>query len=284
MALIVCPLCVREDDIFLLRTLPDGRKEARCDDCDFTFVFGAPIVPKAEPNAAAPRRRTAAPKVSKPSVAPITVVAKRFPTTTDVEPAAVERADALKQTFLSSPHLPDPLVASHWAKFRWVFTADGLDKAAIFDLQRFATDPTGGSTGDSTTFDKAWVLLGENEGARRIRAMVTHLLRGYGSIEDRLDDLAAGDFAQAMPGWGEAQLTKTLAIAEPDRFLPVFTYDEKKALALAVYDIELPVVDETSLTLGRLAIWGNDLLVDLVGDGFDDLHHAAAFLRWAKTQ
>jgi hypothetical protein len=283
MALIVCPLCVREDDIFLLRTLPDGRKEARCDDCDFTFVFGAPVVPKAEPKAT-PRRKPAAAKVSKPSVAPIAVATRRFPTVEDVEPSALDHADQLKQQFLAMPYQPDPLVTSHWAKFRWVFTADGLEKAAIFDLQRFAGDPTGVPTGETATFDKSWVLLGENEGARRIRAMVNHLLRGYGAIEDRFNDLAAGDFAQAMPGWGEAVLTKVLAVAEPDRFLPVVTYADKSALALSVYGLELPVVDDTSMTLGRLAVWSNDLLVDLAGDGFDDLHHVARFLRWATER
>jgi hypothetical protein len=282
MALIVCPLCVREDDVFLIKTLPDGRKEARCDDCDFTFTYGSPVEPKKE--AAAPRRKAAAPKVSKPSVAPITVVARRFPTVDDVPAAALERAEALKQTFLETPYTPDPLVARHWAKFRWVFSADGLDKAAIFDLKLFATDPTGASTGDPTTFDKAWVLLGEFEGARRIRATADRLLRGHGVLEDRFTELAGGDFAQTMPGWDERLLTKTLAVAEPDRFLPIVTFADKKALALAVYDLELPVVDETSLTLGRLAVWSNDLLVDLLGDGFDDLHHAAQFLRWASTQ
>jgi hypothetical protein len=283
MALIVCPLCVREDDIFLLRTLPDGRKEARCDDCDFTFVFGSPVEAKPEPKAA-PRRRAAAPKASKPSVAPIAVATRRFPTVEDVEPSFLARADELKQTFLATPYEPDPLVTSHWAKFRWVFTADGLEKAAIFDLQRFAGDRTGVPTGDTATFDKAWVLLGEFEGARRVRAMVNHLLRGHGAIEDRLTELASGDFTMAMPGWGEALLTKTLAVAEPDRFLPIVTYADKKAIAQAVYGLELPIVDETSLTLGRLAVWSNDLLVDLAGDGFTDLHHAARFLRWAKDQ
>jgi hypothetical protein len=283
MALIVCPLCVREDDVFLIKTLPDGRKEARCDDCDFTFTYGAPVEPKKEP--AAPRRRAAAPKVSKPTGAPITVVARRFPTVDDVEPVALARAETLRQTYLAdAAYSPDPLVARHWAKFRWVFSADGLEKAAIFDLKLFATDPTGAATGDPTTFDKAWVLLGEFEGARRIRASVNHLLRGHGVLEDRLTDLVAGDFAQAMPGWGEQLLTKTLAVAEPDRFLPIVTFDEKKALALSVFGLELPVVDETSLTLGRLAVWSNDLLVDLLGDGFDDLHHAAHFLRWASRQ
>jgi hypothetical protein len=282
MALIVCPLCVREDDVHLVRTLPDGRKEAHCDDCDFTFVYGSPVEEK---KAAAPRKRASAPKVPKPSVAPISVVVRRFPTVDDVELVDRQRAELLKQTYLATvPHEPNRLVSSHWTKYRWVFSADGLEKVAIADLKYFADDPIGGSTGDPTEFDKAWVLLGELEGARRVRAVTNHLLRGPGELADRLDDLAHGAFAMSMPGWGEALLTKTLAVTDPDRFLPVVTYEHKKAIALAVFGIELPVVDQTSLTLGRLAVWSNDLLVELLGDGFDDLHHAAAFLRWAKDQ
>jgi hypothetical protein len=282
MALIVCPLCVREDDVHLIRSLEDGRKEARCDDCDFTFVFGAPVEPK---KVAAPRKRTSTARVSKPSVVPIAVVAKRFPTVDDVDLIARQRADLLKQQFLATvPYAPDPLVAPHWTKYRWVFSADGLEKVAIADLKYFADSSIGAATGDPTVFDKAWVLLGEFEAARRIRAVTNHLLRGAGELEDRLTGLLDGSFSQSMPGWDEALLTKTLAVADADRFLPVITYADKKALALAVYGIELPVVDEASLTIGRLAVWSNDLLVALAGDDFDDLHHVAAFLRWAATQ
>ncbi|MFC5678423.1 hypothetical protein [Aeromicrobium endophyticum] len=282
MALIVCPLCVREDDVQLVRTLEDGRKEARCDDCDFAFVFGAPVEAKKAP---ATRKRTSTVRVSKPSVVPIAVVAKRFPTVDDVELVARQRGDLLKQQFLATVHhAPDPLVAPHWTKYRWVFSADGLEKVAIADLKYFADSSIGASTGDPTAFDKAWVLLGEFEAARRIRSVTNQLLRGPGELEDRMTGLLDGSFAQSMPGWDEALLTKTLAVADPDRFLPVVTYADKKAIAAAVYGIELPVVDEASLTIGRLAVWSNDLLVALAGDDFDDLHHAAAFLRWAATQ
>jgi hypothetical protein len=282
MALIVCPLCVREDDVHLVRTLPDGRKEARCDDCDFVFVYGAPVEAK---KPAAPRSRTSTARVSKPSVVPIAVVAKRFPTIDDVELVDRQRAEVLKQQYLATvPYEADPLVAPHWTKYRWVFSADGLEKVAIADLKYFADSPIGVPTGDPTVFDKAWVLLGELEAARRIRAVSQHLLRGAGELEDRLTTLIDGSFAQSMPGWDEALLTKTLAVADPYRFLPVVTYADKSTLARSVYGIELPVVDEASLTIGRLAVWSNDLLVSLAGDGFDDLHHAAAFLRWASAQ
>ncbi|MEJ7634400.1 hypothetical protein [Aeromicrobium sp.] len=283
MALIVCPLCVREDDVFLLRTLPDGRKEAECRDCDFTFAYGSPTP---EPKPAAVRKSTprkTASKVVPPR--PIAYVVPQFPKAAGVAPAALERAEALKAEFLTgTSYEPDPQVARHWAKFSWVFSADGLDKAVISDLKLFADDPTGGSTGDPTEFDKAWILLGEFEGARRVRAMTDHLLRGRGELEDRLTDLVSGTFAQSMPGWGESLLTKTLAVVDPLRFVPVLTYAQKRAIASAVYGLELPEPDETSWTIGRLAVWSNDLLVELLGEGLIDQHHAAQFLRWAHDQ
>lgn len=283
MALIVCPLCVREDDIYLLRTLPDGRKEAECKDCNFTFVYGAPT-PEPKPAAvrkSAPRKAAAKPKARTIAARPIEYVVRQFPTAADVAPDALEPAEALKAEFLTQAYEPDPLVTSHWTKYRWVFTAEGLEKVAISDLKQFADDPIGVSTGDPTEFDKAWVLLGELEGARRVRAVTNHLLRGHGAIEDRLTDLIGGSVVVGMPGWGEALLTKTLSVADPDRFLPVVTYAEKRAIAAAVHGLELPDPDETSWTIGRLGVWTNDLLVDLAGDGFADLRHVATYVRWA---
>jgi hypothetical protein len=282
MALIVCPLCVREDDVFLVRTLPDGRKEAECRDCNFTFVYGSPT-PEANPVPRTPSPRKPASKVVVPR--PLEYVVQQFPKAADVRPDARERAEALKQEFLTATaYEPDPHVAPHWAKFRWVFSADGLEKAVISDLKLFADDQTGASTGDPTEFDKAWILLGEFEGARRVRAMTNRLLRGPGELEDRMTDLINGDFAMSMPGWSEALLTKTLSVVEPTRFLTIVTYDQKRAMASAVYGLDLPGVDETSWTIGRLAVWSNDLLVGLLGDGLVDQQHAAQFLWWAKDQ
>lgn len=283
MALIVCPLCVREDDVHLIRTLTDGRKEARCDDCDFAFIYGSPT-PEPKPAARArpaTRARVSAPV--RPSAPPLAVARKQFPTVADVGARTVERIEALKREFLAMPYTPDPVVASHWKKYGWVFSADGLDRAAVFDLQQFVHDPTGGEHGSTAELDKAWTLMGELEGARRVRAVVEHLLRGPGDLEDRMSDLADGTFSMAMPGFGEALLTKTLAIAEPDRFLPVLTFDSKQAIAEAVYGIEIPSA-VGSWPLGRLAVWTNDLLVALAGDDFDDLHQVAQFLRSAKPR
>ena len=279
MALIVCPLCVREDDVHLVRTLPDGRKEARCDDCDFVFAYGSPTP---DPKAAAPRRaptRTKAP--ARPAALPLEVARRQFETLAEVKDDVRERVATLKQEFLATPYAPDLVIASHWRKYAWAFSADGIDKVADFDLKQFVHDPTGLNQGSTAELDKSWTLIGELEGARRVRATVQHLLRGSGPVEDRLTDLADGDYSMAMPGFGEALLTKTLAIADADRVLPIGTYAEKRELAASVAGVELPESGTAEWTIGRLALWTHDLLVDLAGDGFDDLHQVAKFLRLA---
>lgn len=288
MALIVCPLCVREDDVFLVSTLPDGRKEAECRDCDFAFTFGTARVEEAPPaarktaKAKAPAKKKAA-KVIPPR--PIAYVVQQFPKASRVGAAQRERVEALKHEFLAStPPVVDPNVTSHWNKFAWVFSEAGLDKAVIFDLQLFATDPTGADAGVPAELHKVWTVMGEFEGARRVRASTAHLLRGSGELEDRFTEVVDGTFPMAMPGWGEALLTKTLAVSQPDRFLTVLTYERKREILGALFGLALPDVDGSSWTIGRLAVWSNDLLAELLGDGFADQQHAAAFLDWASQQ
>lgn len=288
MALIVCPLCVREDDVFLVSTLPDGRKEAECRDCDFAFTFGTARIEEAPPAPRKPARAKAAPKKKASKIVPprpIAYVVQQFPKASRVSTMNLVRAGALKQEFLAgTPATADANVTSHWNKFKWVFSEAGLDKAVIFDLQLFATDPTGADAGPPVELHKVWTVMGEFEGARRVRATTAHLLRGPGELEDRFTEVVDGVFPMAMPGWGEALLTKTLAVVDPERFLTVLTYAEKREIASAVYGLDLPDVDGTSWTIGRLAVWSNDLLVELLGDGFADQQQAASFLRWAKDQ
>lgn len=282
MALIVCPLCVREDDIHLVRTLPDGRKEARCDDCDFVFAYGTPTP---EPKAAAPRRtatRTRAP--ARPAALPLEVARRQFQAIAEVTDDVRDRVDELKQEFLKTSYEPDAVIASHWRKFSWAFSADGIDRVADFDLKQFVHDRTGLDQGSTAELDKAWTLMGELEGARRVRATVQHLLRGAGPVEDRMTDLVDGGYTMAMPGFGEALLTKTLAIAEADRILPIGTYAEKREIAASLAGLDLPESGTAAWTIGRLAVWSNDLLVEVLGDGFVDQQHAAEFLSWAKDQ
>ena len=56
----------------------------------------------------------------------------------------------------------------------------------------------------------------------------------------------------------------------------------KREIAEAVYGLRMPKPEVVTWTLGRLIVWSNDVLVELLGDGFHDLAHASEFLssRW----
>ena len=58
----------------------------------------------------------------------------------------------------------------------------------------------------------------------------------------------------------------------------------KHDIARAVYGLHLPKPDPTAMQIGRLAIWSNDLLLELAGPDFTDAQHASEFLDWAKDR
>ena len=139
-------------------------------------------------------------------------------------------------------------------------------------------------------FSRAWKRLGEDVAADRTRASISYLLRGPDAVplEDRLTHLIEDHAATGMPGFKEALLTKVLCIMEPERFLPILTYGTEETgkhdLALALYGLHLPKVDTTSMQIGRLAVWSNDLLLELAGDGFTGPQQVAEFIWWARDR
>ena len=107
-------------------------------------------------------------------------------------------------------------------------------------------------------------------------------------LEDRLTHLIEDQAATGMPGFKEALLTKVLCVVEPERFLPILTYGTEETgkhdLALVLYGLHLPKVDTTSMQIGRLAVWSNDLLLELAGDGFTGPQQVAEFIWWARDR
>lgn len=202
----------------------------------------------------------------------------------DVPEASRHRATELKQQFLTDEQPEaDPRVAPFWAHYQQVFSADRLQTADPQEVKRFANDPTGVYSGIMTVFNNAW-NADPAEGARLVRLVIEHLLCGPGDIEERLTDLILGRVPYSMPGFKEALLTKALCVTNPDRFLTIVTYDQKRLMASAIYGLNLPPGDTVTWTIGQLIVWSNDLLRDLTGAGFADQQHSAHFLWWAKDQ
>ena len=139
-------------------------------------------------------------------------------------------------------------------------------------------------------FNRAWKTQGQERAAQKVRESIEFLLYGPESLrlEDRLTQLVDGKKV-GFPSFNkEPLLTKVLCIVEPERFLPVLKYtaptDGKKEIAKLVFDLDLPPAEKVAWTIGRLAVWSNDLLRSLVGNDIPDLQHATQFLAWAKTR
>lgn len=271
MALISCFSCHSDNDIHVDEIADDGSKVLRCGDCGYTWN---------------PSTVMAAPTVTRTS---FEMAKGRFATPAMVSPERSAKVARRRAAFLKKLFEPGSDVAGQREHYQQVFSAARLAECEPADLRAFATSRLGGDTGSTAVFTRAWKQLGDEESAERTRSSIDHLLRGPAStpMEDRLTTLIDDLDGTGMPGFKEAQLTKVLCVMEPARFMPIFTYagdGGKRDVAKQVFGLHLPkVADQTSMTSGRLAVWSNDLLLELAGEGFVDAQHAALFLAPAKN-
>ena len=269
MPLPVCPDC-GSADVDLLERLPDTRRHLTCLACQRDWLYGEAVVERVPVGDYAAARR-------------------RFPTVDAVREDVSARTGDLKRQFLHEVPTLDAAVGPYWAQYQQVFSEDGLDQTAPQLLKDFANSSVGANPGNMSVFNTAWNEMGELAAASQVRAAVRYLLYGPENvpIEDRLTRLIHGDGDLGMKGFRESLLTKVLCIMEPDRFLPILMYTGvagKREIAQSVYGVSLPSPQATSATPGRLVFWSNDLLRELVGDGFASVQHASEFLWWAKDQ
>lgn len=271
MALAMCPLCVDDEDMDLVRTLDDGRRLVR-HRCGYEWEHGQPPAPKKAP------------------VHSFDDLKARFPGPEEVDPRWLDRANELKGEYLAREPGFDPQVAAYWAKYQQVFSPEGLATCDVRLLKDFANSDVGAHPGNQATFNTAWNQLGDEAAGRMTRQTLEYLLYGPAEVplEDRLQHLLEGSKPFAMTGFKEALLTRVLCVVHPERFLSILKYTTeaggKREIARAVYGLELPAPESVNWTRGRLILWSNDVLHTLVGDGFANQQHSAAFLWWAKDQ
>ncbi|SNR55992.1 hypothetical protein [Blastococcus mobilis] len=271
MALIACPKCNSED--INGTPQPDSRLLIHCQDCGHEWLRGEA---RRDPG--------------RPAVRTIDSLHAAFPTNLDVRPDVRERVAMLVSEFQLDHPAPDPEVADYRARFQPLFSREGLPTASPQDLLDFVTTDTVASPGNMSGFTRAWKTQGPDKAAQKVRESIEYLLHGPDSIrlEDRLTQLIDGRKV-GFPSFNkEPLLTKVLCIAQPDRFLPVLRYsaatDGKKEIVKLVFELDLPPAEKVAWTIGRLAIWSNDLLRSLVGNDIPDLQQATRFLSWAKTR
>lgn len=305
---LACPTCEQTAAEYL-GMADDGRNMMRCTSCGHEWVLGAkPVSPRAisqttrsrgtTTRSTTPRSAGSAPRsragtttrVPRPArgVEDVDTARQRFPGPDAVTPEQWRRVEALRAEFLAEFPRPDPEAGRYRDVYRQAFQADALPYVQPTALKDFANSKVVARPGNMSRFNDEWRALGNQRAAEAFRGVVEHLLRGEDppAPEDRLTELITSDEPPAMPGFREAMLTRVLCVAEPERFLPILIYTSpaggKREIARRVFGIELPAPETTSQTIGRLAYWSNDLLVDLIGNRFVDLDHARAFLWWVK--
>ncbi len=293
----------------------DGRNEMRCTTCGHHWMHGArPVSPRAvvpkpvktpAPRARATSARPAASRAAttstRPAPAPAAApVVRRFPTLDDVPGEALQRLAALKAAWPRQRPRTDPYAADFRRLYELMFSRAGLPHAEPGQLKDFVTADVLALSGNTSSFSREWRKLGDRDASQRFRDAIEYLLRGESGddeqspddppLEDRFTALAEQTSPHAMGGARESVLTHVLAVARPERFLPILTVDGgsggegKREIVASVLGVELPPVDRSRHTVGRLACGSNDLLVDALGAGFADLDDAAAFLLWAHAQ
>ena len=272
MALITCPTCSSEDIDGTPQ--PDSRLLIHCNACGHEWLRGE-------------ARRDPA----RPAVQTAESLQATFPSPADVRPDVRERVMLLTSEFLMERPEPDPAVEAYRVRYAELFTRDGLRTATPDQLLYFANSTTVADPGNMSGFNRAWKTAGPDKAAGLVRDTIEYLLFGPESLrlEDRMTHLVDGSKkGLGFPSFKESLLTKVMCVVEPERFLPIVKYTAaaggKKELAKVVFELDLPPVEKGAYTIGRLAVWSNDLLRSLVGNDIPDLQQAARFLQWAKSQ
>jgi hypothetical protein len=261
--MLTCPVC-RSGELELVERLADDRRTVRCTSCDHQWTRGEA-------------------KTSTPLPSSSADLQARFPDRTSVDPTRLERVQKL------AAEAPPSDPAHDWSHFQHVFSRDEITGCSAADLRAFVNETPGATNATTASFNRAWASMGEHEASARTRNTIRYLLYGPETVPlpDRLTRLILGQGGLGMTGFKEPALTRVLVAMFPETYLPVWTYGAarggKREIAKRVYGLTLPDVAKEQLTIGRLALWSNELLVDLVRDDFDDLSQAAAFLTTVKV-
>jgi hypothetical protein len=314
---LACPSC-EETATEYVGMADDGRNEMKCTVCGHHWLLGAkPMSPRAvipKPVKAPTKRASRATGSTSAgstsvggttrtatSAAPVAPpVAVRFPTLDDVPDASLQRLAALKAAWPRQRPRPDPYAADFRRLHELMFSSAGLPHAEPGQLKDFVTSDVLALSGNTTSFARDWNRLGDRDATERFRSVIEYLLRGESgddgdspddpALEDRFTALVEQRSPYAMAGVREPILMHVLTVARPERFLPLLRVDSgsggegKRDIVRSLLGVELPAVDRSRHTVGKVACGSNDLLMDAIGAGFADVDDAARFLLWSHAQ
>lgn len=265
-----CPKC-QNTRVDTIDWLPDGRSRHACDDCHHVWTQ-APAEPVASVSSVSAR-----------------IARRGFPTALMVDEERAQRVAAAKAEFLRREPVEEPEVAPYCERYQQVFSKKGLPRCDPQDLKDFGNNAIGANPGNMSEFNAAW-NADPAGGAERVREAIGYLLYGPKAVpvEDRLTDLIDPKGNVGMTGFREALLMRVLCVVRPAEYLPILIYSGpanatgKREIAERVYGLALPRANQSTMRIGRVAKWSNDLLLELLGDGFATQQHASQFLWEAR--
>src|SRR5215212_9758105 len=153
MPLIACPKCSSEDITGTPQA--DSRLLIHCASCGHEWLRGEA---RRDPG--------------RPAVRTFDSLHAAFPTAADVRPDVRERVELLVSEFQLEHREPDAAAAAFRAKYKELFSRDGLTSASPDDLVEFVTGDTLAGTGNMSGFNRAWKTQGDDRAAQKVRESI----------------------------------------------------------------------------------------------------------------
>jgi hypothetical protein len=172
-------------------------------------------------------------------------------------------------------------------EFADLLSEESLASPADFDLDLFRKllADNYGHPGHQSNLNRYLKEAGE-AGVVRLTAAISYVLYGDGDEAERLDAVTGEDSELRVFGLGEAVLTKCLAIAFPERWLPLFMYgsSEGKGKEDILELLEASLEGGGSLSMGEKAVRSNEALRGLTEPlAPEEPWVQASFLWWLRT-
>jgi MoxR-like ATPase len=172
-----------------------------------------------------------------------------------------------------------------------VLTEESIERVIAdpneFDILKFGqlASTAYGGAGNQATAQKH--INEGSEAKLRVAEALRHLLFDGGEISSRLDDVLLKEEWHPT-GFGEGLATKSLAIVDPDHWLPLYQYSGQKGKLRLMESPELGITvpkDLEEWTPGRRIKWTNDRLRQLMdpylpGDPWGQM----VFLYWLRER
>ncbi len=172
-------------------------------------------------------------------------------------------------------------------EFAGLLSEESLVSPEDFDLDLFRKliADNYGHPGNQANLNRYLKETGEPGVAQLTRA-ISYVLYGDGDEAERLDAVTDVDSELRVFGLGEAVLTKCLAIAFPERWLPLFMYgsSEGKGKKDILELLEARLGDDRSMSMGEKAVRSNDALRERTEPlAPEEPWVQASFLWWLRT-